>query len=102
MRRATQPIFWDDIHEELSVHPKRARDVVCLSHKGVVKSRDVLHALTARRPHARYAVVRKRFGMWTLPLSLPDGWLDKILGTLFSLLPPLPRPSSTGAAKKHL
>eukprot|EP00884_Botryococcus_braunii_P005714 jgi/Botrbrau1/15143/Bobra.0149s0013.1 len=63
----------------------------------------VLKALTARRPCTRYAVVRKRFSMWTLPLSLPDRWIDHILAKKFSLLPPLPRLHLGGQQyKKHM
>ena len=39
----------------------------------------VLAALTAQRPRTRYTVMKNTFFTWTLPLSLPDRWLDRAI-----------------------
>eukprot|EP00884_Botryococcus_braunii_P005718 jgi/Botrbrau1/15147/Bobra.0149s0016.1 len=63
-------------------------------------ARVVLKALTLRRPRTRYAPVHNRLLMWTLPMSLPDRWLDRISGWSFSLLPALPRLAPGGQPRK--
>src|SRR6266542_1762579 len=39
----------------------------------------ILHALTAPKPHVRYAVVPQRFRNWTLPRLLPRRRVDRII-----------------------
>ena len=34
----------------------------------------------AKRPKTRYAIVPGRFTDWTIPTSLPDRWLDRLIG----------------------
>ena len=46
-----------------------------------------MHALTARTPWVRYAVVQKRFAKWTLPLLLPKRWVDWLMASALGLLP---------------
>lgn len=45
----------------------------------------VLLALTARRPHTRYAVVPQRFKNWTLPQLLAKRLLDTLIGRQIGL-----------------
>lgn len=40
----------------------------------------VLHALTARKPRVRYAVVPQRFRNWSLPMLLPKRMVDRLIG----------------------
>jgi NAD(P)-dependent dehydrogenase (short-subunit alcohol dehydrogenase family) len=42
-------------------------------------SETILHALTAPKPRARYAILRGKFLNWTLPLLLPKRTLDRII-----------------------
>jgi NAD(P)-dependent dehydrogenase (short-subunit alcohol dehydrogenase family) len=48
-------------------------------------------ALHARRPHTRYAVVRRRFINWTLPGILPSRLADRIIAGFLGLRPNRPR-----------
>ncbi len=40
----------------------------------------VLRAFEAKRPRTRYAIVRGRLANWVLPTSMPDRWLDRVIG----------------------
>src|ERR687893_2138683 len=40
----------------------------------------VLRAFEAKRPRTRYAIVRGRLANWVLPSSMPDRWLDRLIG----------------------
>jgi NAD(P)-dependent dehydrogenase (short-subunit alcohol dehydrogenase family) len=44
------------------------------------------HALTVRKPKARYAPVAGRFMNWTLPMLLPKRVVDRIIGKQFGLV----------------
>ncbi len=46
-----------------------------------------MHALTARAPWVRYAMVQHRFAKWTLPLLLPKRWVDWLMASALGLLP---------------
>lgn len=39
----------------------------------------------AKRPKTRYAIVPGRFADWTVPASLPDRWLDRLIGRSLGL-----------------
>ncbi len=39
----------------------------------------------AQRPKTRYAIVPGRFTDWTIPASLPDRWLDRLIGRSLGL-----------------
>ena len=39
----------------------------------------------AKRPRTRYAVVSGRFMDWTIPTTLPDRWLDRLIGRSLGL-----------------
>ena len=49
--------------------------------------RRIVAIFEARRPSARYALVRGRLLNWTLPSLLPDRWLDIGVGRALGLLP---------------
>jgi NAD(P)-dependent dehydrogenase (short-subunit alcohol dehydrogenase family) len=40
----------------------------------------------AQRPKTRYTIVPGRFMDWTVPTSLPDRWLDRLIGRTLGLL----------------
>ena len=48
----------------------------------------IVDALTQASPKSRYAVVRGRLANWTVPMSLPSGLLDRIIGGQLGLKPP--------------
>jgi NAD(P)-dependent dehydrogenase (short-subunit alcohol dehydrogenase family) len=48
--------------------------------------RVIHHALTVRKPKARYAPVAGRFMNWTLPMLLPKRVVDRFIGKQFGLL----------------
>lgn len=70
--------------------------VLCTPPTPVLVARDryVLKALTARAPAWRYAVVYRRLLNWSLPMSLPARWLDRLfsLALGFKRLPKAPAP----------
>jgi NAD(P)-dependent dehydrogenase (short-subunit alcohol dehydrogenase family) len=39
----------------------------------------------ARRPRTKYTIVSGRFADWTIPTTLPDRWLDRLVGRTLSL-----------------
>ena len=39
----------------------------------------------ARRPKTKYAIVSGRFSDWLIPTTLPDRWLDRLVGRTLSL-----------------
>jgi NAD(P)-dependent dehydrogenase (short-subunit alcohol dehydrogenase family) len=39
----------------------------------------------ARRPKAKYAIVPSRFADWIIPTTLPDRWLDRLVGRTLGL-----------------
>lgn len=39
----------------------------------------------ARRPRTKYAIVSGRFADWLIPTTLPDRWLDRLVGRTLSL-----------------
>ena len=45
----------------------------------------VLRAFEARRPRTRYAIVRGRLANWVLPKTMPDRWLDRLIGNTVGL-----------------
>lgn len=45
----------------------------------------VRKAFEAERPKTRYAIVPGRFMDWTVPTSLPDRWLDRLIGRSLGL-----------------
>ena len=46
----------------------------------------------AKRPKTRYAIVPGRFMDWTIPTSLPDRWLDRLIGRSLGLSHAAKRP----------
>jgi NAD(P)-dependent dehydrogenase (short-subunit alcohol dehydrogenase family) len=65
-----------------------ARKFVETGRAGLPPSRvaETVHlALTARRPRARYAVVRNRLANWDLPRAMPDRLLDRIIARQLGL-----------------
>ena len=49
--------------------------------------RSVRKVFEAKRPRTRYAIVSGRFANWTIPASLPDRWLDRLIGRTVGLSP---------------
>lgn len=47
--------------------------------------RIVLRVFEARRPRTRYAVVRGPLANWVIPKSMPDRWLDRLVGRTVGL-----------------
>ena len=47
--------------------------------------RFVRKVFEAKRPKTRYAIVPGRFTDWTIPASLPDRWLDRLVGRTLGL-----------------
>ena len=47
--------------------------------------RFVRKVFEAERPKTRYAIVPGRFADWTIPASLPDRWLDRLVGRILGL-----------------
>ena len=45
----------------------------------------VLRTFEAKRPRTRYAIVRGRLANWVLPTSMPDRWLDRVIGRTMGL-----------------
>lgn len=45
--------------------------------------RCVVGALMSKRPHTRYALVAQRFKNWTLPMWLPERWMDTLMAQAF-------------------
>jgi NAD(P)-dependent dehydrogenase (short-subunit alcohol dehydrogenase family) len=45
----------------------------------------VLHVLTTQKPKTRYAVLRNKFMMWTLPNMLPRRLVDKMVAKRFGM-----------------
>ncbi len=45
--------------------------------------RCVVGALVSRKPRARYALVAQRFKNWTLPMWLPERWMDTLMAQAF-------------------
>ena len=39
----------------------------------------------AKRPRTRYAIVRGRLANWVLPTTMPDRWLDRVIGRTMGL-----------------
>ncbi|CAL5224405.1 g7087 [Coccomyxa viridis] len=46
-------------------------------------ARCVVGALVSRKPRARYALVAQRFKNWTLPMWLPERWMDTLMAQAF-------------------
>lgn len=47
----------------------------------------VLRALTAKRPKTRYAILKNRFMLWTLPRLLPRRMVDAMIAKRFGMAP---------------
>ena len=47
----------------------------------------IRRALEAKRPKARYPMPTDRIGGWLLPRTLPDRWLDRLVGSRLGLRP---------------
>ena len=45
--------------------------------------RCVVGALMGKRPRTRYALVAQRFKNWTLPMWLPERWMDTLMAQAF-------------------
>lgn len=46
-----------------------------------------LHILTAAKPKTRYAILRNKFAMWTLPNLMPKRMVDKAVAKRFGMKP---------------